>query len=58
MQRDGDATDFSAIKLNGTAALLRSTNSLCFNCARRHCYVSGKGITRASVEIQLQLYPE
>ena len=42
------------------SSFLHSTNSLCFSSARRHYYVSGKnkGVTQASLEMQLQLCPE
>jgi len=36
----------------------QTTKSFCFKSARRHYYVSGKGITDASFEMQLQLCPE
>jgi len=35
-----------------------STNSLCFSSAGHHYYISGKGITQALLEMQLQLCPE
>jgi len=37
------------------SSFLRSTNSLCFSSARRHYYVSGKGITQALLEVQLAI---
>ena len=36
----------------------RDGNSLFFSSARRQYYVSGKGITQASLEMPLQLCPE
>jgi len=43
---------------NRISSFLHSTNSLCFSCARRHYYVSGKGSTQAVLEMQLQLCSE
>jgi len=40
------------------SSFLHVTNSRCFSSARRHYYISGKGITQTSLEMKLQLCTE